>query len=233
MADLYSLNQPTILSSEVQNEVMQPFESSEEIIEVVEISSEILENSSSNVIYMDEDILTNETFLDGINQLIDTIDPLSVNEEVIFQDYPSIFFNRLDLPDYSVIYEVNGYEVVFPTSYADNVCVRDGMLVNLGDSYVAGVKMDGYSVNNYLSSEITIPTFHSSTWYQYLQTYGQPYRIVDRYVNTNGNISSTTRASVNVEWSGGNLWEGFTFNRISIFIILILVSFIFLFRKGR
>lgn len=233
MSDLYSNNQPTIFSSEVQNEVMQPLESSEEIIEVVEISSEILEEPSSNVIYMDEDILTNETFLDGINQLIDTIDPLSVNEEVIFQDYPSIFSNRLDLPDYSVIYEVNGYEVVFPTSYADNICVRDGMLVNLGDSYVAGVKLDGYSVNNYLSSEITIPTFHSSTWYQYLQTYGQPYRIVDRYVNTNGNISSTTRSSVNVEWSGGNPWEGFTFNRISIFVILILVSFIFLFRKGR
>lgn len=151
---------------------------------------------------------------------------------MLYVDHGTYFSVVSDLPDYAVIYECNGVEVVFPTSYAEQVFVSDGMLVNLGSNYTAGLQIDGYNVSNYLSSEITIPTYHSSTWYQYLQTYGQPYRIVDRYVNNYGSISSSTRESVFVEWSGGNPWEGFTFDRIAMFIIIAILGIILVFRKG-
>ena len=180
-----------------------------------------------------EDVLTNETYINGINELVSTIDPDSVHEEVTYVDYGS-FYNLLDdLPDYAVVYQCNGVDIVFPTSYADDILVSDGMLINLGSNYTAGLLIGGYNVTNYLSSEITIPTYHSATWYQYMQSYGQPYRIVDRYVNNYGSISSSTRESVSVEWSGGNAWQGFTFDRIAIYLILLLLAIMFVFRKGK
>lgn len=179
-----------------------------------------------------EDLLTNETYMDGISQLVSTIDSDSVNEEIYYVDRGTLYNLGTDLPDYAVVYECNGIEVVFPTDYAENIIVSDGMLVNLGSSYTAGLQIDGYSVDNYLSSELTIPTYHSATWYQYLQSYGQPYRIVDRYVNSYGSIASSTRSSVSVEWSGGNPWEGFTFDRIAMFIVISILAIMLIFRKG-
>ena len=180
-----------------------------------------------------EDVLTNETYLNGINELVSTIDPDSVHEEVPYVDYGSFYNLGSDLPDYAVVYQCNGVDIVFPTSYADDIIINDGMLINLGSNYTAGLQIGGYSVSNYLSSELTIPTYHSATWYQYLQSYGQPYRIVDRYVNNYGSISSSTRESVSVEWSGGNPWQGFTFDRIAIYLILLLLAIMFIFRKGK
>ena len=181
---------------------------------------------------MPDDILTNEVYMNGINQLVVTIDDESVHEEVLYVDRGTFYNLGSDLPDYAVVYECNGIEVVFPTDYAEDIIISDGMLVNLGASYTAGLQLDGYSVDNYLSSEITIPTYHSATWYQYLQSYGQPYRIVDRYVNNYGNISSSTRGSVSVEWSGGNPWEGFTFDRAALFIVIVVLFIMLIFRKG-
>ena len=195
-----------------------------------EIPEDVYELNSD--IVLPEDLLTNEVYSSGIEELVNVIDPYSVNEEVPYVDHGTYFSIVSDLPDYAVIYECNGVEVVFPTSYAEQVFVSDGMLVNLGSNYTAGLQIDGYNVSNYLSSEITIPTYHSATWYQYLQSYGQPYRIVDRYVNNYGSISSSTRESVSVEWSGGNPWEGFTFDRIAMFIIIAILGIILVFRKG-
>lgn len=230
MSDLYSINEPTILSDELIESTETTIETSE--IEV-ESSESLLDPVEQEIIYVNDDGLTNETFNNGIAHLVDTIDPYSVNEEVSYRGAATLFGGSLSLPDYAVTYEVNGYEVVFPTSYADDILVVDGLLINLGANYTAGVEMDGYSVNNYLSSEITIPTYHSATWYQYLQTYGQPYRIVDRYVNNYGSIASSTRDSVYVDWSGGNPWQGFTFDRIALFMILLFIAVMFIFRKGR
>lgn len=195
-----------------------------------EIPEDVYELNSE--IVLPEDLLTNEVYSSGIDELVNAIDPYSVNDEVLYVDHGSFFNSVSDLPDYAVVYKCNGVEVVFPTDYAEQVFVSDGMLVNLGSNYTAGLLLDGHSVNNYLSSEITIPTYHSATWYQYLQTYGQPYRIVDRYVNNYGSISSSTRDSVFVEWSGGNPWEGFTFDRIAMFIIIAILGITLIFRKG-
>lgn len=177
-------------------------------------------------------ILTNEVFLDGVEQIINAIDGDSINEEVIYNDFGSVYSANNDLPDFSVIYQCDGVDVIFPTSYSEDLIVQDGMLINLGANYTAGATIDGANVNNYLSSEITIPTYHSSTWYQYMQTYGMPYRIVDRYVNNMGNISSTTRSSVDITWSGGNPWQGFTFDRAAMFIIIVILAVMLVFRKG-
>lgn len=202
----------------------------------VEIAEDIYSVSSGDapvqVLEMPEDLLTNETYNTGIENLVNAIDPDSVNEEVFYVDRGTLYNLGSDLPDYAVVYECNGIEIVFPTDYAEDLLVSDGMLVNLGDTYTAGLQIDGYSVSNYLSSELTIPTYHSATWYQYLQSYGQPYRIVDRYVNNYGSISSSTRSSVSVEWSGGNPWEGFTFDRIAMFIVIAILAIILVFRKG-
>lgn len=178
------------------------------------------------------DVLTNEVYMDGVSQLISVIDEESVHEEILYVDRGTVYNTGSELPDYAVVYECNGVEVVFPTDYAEDIFVADGMLVNLGNSYTAGLQVDGYSVDNYLSSEITIPTYHSATWYQYQQSYGQPYRIVDRYVNNYGNISSSTRNSVSVEWTGGKPWEGFTFDRASMFIVIVVLLIMLVFRKG-
>ncbi len=241
--DIFTMNEPTIISSDIAEEMAaltdagassessEPSEASE-ASESTETSEEKVQTVVVPVV--PDDILTNETYLNGVNYLVDTIDPYSVNDEVMYQDSPAFYASGgLELPDYAVVFEVNGYEVIFPTSYADDVMVVDGLLINLGSNYTAGVQMDGYSVSNYLSSEITIPTYHSATWYQYLQAYGQPYRIVDRYVNNYGNISSSTRDSVYVEWSGGNPWQGFTFDRIAVYLILLLLAVMFIFRKGK
>lgn len=189
--------------------------------------------SSGDAIVIPDNLLTNEVYTSGVNDLVNAIDPLSVNEDIIYVDYGTNYSLGTDLPDYAVTYDCNGVEVVFPTDYAEEIIIVDGLLINLGNSYTAGLQIDGYNVDNYLSSELTIPTYHSATWYQYLQSYGQPYRIVDRYVNNYGSISSSTRSSVNVEWSGGNAWEGFTFDRAALFIIISILAIMLIFRKGR
>ena len=192
--------------------------------------------SSGDVIFVPQvpdNLLTNEVYLSGVNELVKSNDPYSVNEEVPFVDFPTFYAADPELPDYAVVYECDGVDVVFPSSYADDIIVTDGLLINLGANYTAGAVITGANVHNYLSSEITIPTYHSSTWYQYMQSYGQPYRIVDRYVNNMGNISSNTRQSVSLEWSGGNAWEGFTFDRAALFMVIAILGIMLIFRKGR
>lgn len=235
--DIFATNEPTILSPEIASEMAALRDSdtasaSTEETETTETTEETVETVIVPVV--PEDVLTNETYLNGVKYLVDTIDPYSVNEEVYYTDYPALFsLNGTELPDYAVVYQANGFDVIFPTDYADDIVIADGLLINLGSSYTAGAQINGYSVNNYLSSEITIPTYHSNTWYQYLQTYGQPYRIVDRYVSNYGSISSSTRDTVNLTWSGGNPWQGFTFDRIAIYLILLLLVIMFVFRKGK
>lgn len=223
--EVLATNDPVVMSSEIAEELDLEVSDPDELASEQKIVVEFPE--------LPEDLLTNETYINGIDELVNKVDPYSVNEEVQYVDYGTFYSNSIELPDHAVVYDCNGQQVVFPSSYSDQIFVVDGMLVNLGSNYTAGLLLDGYSVNNYLSSEVTIPTYHSSTWYQYMQTYGQPYRVVDRYVSNYGSISSSTRDSVFLEWSGGNPWEGFTFDRIALFMILALLAVIFFFRKGR
>lgn len=241
--EMYATNDPVVINPDVAQaaQVMTLDEveayNDQENINSTE-STEVESTESESVVVIPEiefpeDLLTNETYLNGIDNLVNKIDPDSVNEEVYYVDRGSFYSIAGDLPDYAVVYQCNGIDVVFPTNYAEQIYISDGMLVNLGSNYTAGLQIDGYSVSKYLSSEITIPTYHSSTWYQYLQSYGQPYRIVDRYVNNYGSISSSTRDSVSVEWSGGNPWQGFTFDRIAIYLILLILAIMLIFRKGK
>lgn len=236
-SNVFLLNEPVTFSTELE-ETME-YMTDQELIEESEDPAEIETSESTEVMLEDnntqlpDDLLTNEIYMNGISQLVNTIDDESVHEEIQYVDRGTFYNLGSDLPDYAVVYECNGVEVIFPTDYAENIIISDGMLVNLGDSYTAGLQLDGYSVDNYLSSELTIPTYHSATWYQYLQSYGQPYRIVDRYVNNYGSISSSTRSSVSVEWSGGNPWEGFTFDRAAMFIIIAVLLVMLVFRKGK
>lgn len=240
-ADIFSTNEPVTFepyAAEESTELLTVEEDGaldpEEQLEDLTVSSGDAASSVSNtVIEIPDNLLTNDIYMSGVNDLVNAIDPDSVNEEVYYVDYGSFYSLGVDLPDYAVTYDCNGIEVVFPTEYAEQVFVVDGLLVNLGSNYTAGLQIDGYDVSNYLSSEITIPTYHSATWYQYQQSYGQPYRIVDRYVNNYGNISSSTRSSVSVEWSGGNPWEGFTFDRAAMFIIIAVLLVMLVFRKGK
>lgn len=240
-ADIFSTNDPVTYepyAAEESTELLTVEEDGaldpEEQSEYLTVSSGDAASSVSNtVIEIPDNLLTNDIYISGVDALVDAIDPDSVNEEVYYVDRGTFYNLGSDLPDFAVVYECNGIEVVFPTDYAEDLFVSDGMLVNLGSNYTAGLQMDGYSVDNYLSSEITIPTYHSSTWYQYLQSYGQPYRIVDRYVSNYGSISSSTRNSVSVEWSGGNPWEGFTFDRAAMFIVIVVLLIMLVFRKGK
>ena len=235
--NIFSVNEPVTFSTKMEESMK--YMTDEELIETVQEQEEMSVSVSSgdaveqeSILELPDDMLTNEVYMDGISQLVYTIDDESVHEEVLYVDRGTLYNLGTDLPDYAVVYECNGIEVVFPTDYAEDIIISDGMLVNLGASYTAGLQLDGYSVDNYLSSEITIPTYHSATWYQYQQSYGQPYRIVDRYVNNYGNISSSTRSSVSVEWTGGNPWEGFTFDRASMFIVIVVLLIMLVFRKG-
>lgn len=241
-SEMYATNDPVVINPDVAQaaQVMTLDEvealndqGSINSTESTEVESTEKESVVIPEIEFPEDLLTNETYLNGIDNLVNRIDPDSVNEEVYYVDRGSFYSVAGDLPDYAVVYQCNGIDVVFPTNYAEQIYISDGMLVNLGSNYTAGLQIDGYSVSNYLSSEITIPTYHSSTWYQYLQSYGQPYRIVDRYVNNYGSISSSTRDSVSLEWSGGNPWQGFTFDRIAIYLILLILAIMLIFRKGK
>lgn len=241
--EMYATNDPVVINPDVAQAVqVMTLDEVEALNDQENINStestEVESTESESVVVIPEiefpeDLLTNETYLNGIDNLVNKIDPDSVNEEVYYVDRGSFYSIAGDLPDYAVVYQCNGIDVVFPTNYAEQIYISDGMLVNLGSNYTAGLQIDGYSVSNYLSSEITIPTYHSSTWYQYLQSYGQPYRIVDRYVNNYGSISSSTRNSVSVEWSGGNPWQGFTFDRIAIYLILLILAIMLIFRKGK
>ena len=231
--DVFSTNDPVTYEPYAAQETTELLTVENDVVsdpeeDVVSVSSG---DAASTV--LPDDLLTNEIYNNGIESLVNAIDPDSVNEEIIYEDRGSMYNLGVDLPDYAVVYACNGIEVVFPTSYAEDIIISDGMLINLGSSYTAGLQIEGYSVDNYLSSELTIPTYHSSTWYQYLQSYGQPYRIVDRYVNNYGSIASSTRSSVSVEWSGGNPWEGFTFDRAAMFIVIVVLFVMLVFRKGK
>lgn len=181
-----------------------------------------------------EDLLTVDSFNVGIATVLEALTDDIYGVELVYVDSSVALADLDDLPSYSVVYLLDGVEVVFPLDYADCIVVDNGQLINFGSSYTAGAQISGYSGSyTYLSSEITIPTYHSSTWYQYLQTYGQPYRIVDRYVNTQGTIGSVTRTSVSISWSESDLykWQGFTFERIALFGIFALVALSFIYRR--
>lgn len=165
-------------------------------------------NDGSYTVDFPSDYLDKQTFNDGVDEILTALEE---TEEVVYvnSQHSTFALGSVELPYDAVTFECEGKEIVFPSGYADDVSVVDGMLVNLGANYTFGVEFDIAPVSNYIASEVTVPTYHSSTWYQYLATYGQPYRVVDRYISNYGSLSSSTRESVDLEFSGGNDWAGY------------------------
>lgn len=178
---------------------------------------------SSNTVDFPSDYLDKQTFNDGVVSILEAME--ETEEEIFVSGIPSYF--ALSEEDYSynsVVFDCNGVLVYFPSGYAEDVTVKDGMLVNYGANYTLGCVLDSASVSNYLNSEITVPTYHSATWYQYLAQYGQPYRVVDRYINSYGSLSSSTRESVDLEFSGGNDWAGFGLTHIMFLLVCVFLG---------
>lgn len=176
---------------------------------------------SDTVIEFPDDYLDVDTFVAGVDQILTAIE----GEEEMYtgSGVAAIADGAVDLPWNALVFTCDGQEILFPSEYAQEVFVDDGELVNIGSSYTFGVVLGDSGLSNYVSSEVTVPTFHSSTWYQYLYNYGQPYRIVDRYVNNYGSYSSNTRTSVDLEFSGGNDWGGFNYGWLFLLIIVALI----------
>lgn len=191
--------------------------SSESLVE----STEDLD--SSNSLDFPDDYLDKQTFNDGVSDILSALE--ETEEEIIVDELPVVYASSADSISFSsVSFQCDGVSVYFPSTYAEDVFVKDGMLVNLGSNYTLGCVLNDYSVSNYVNSEITIPTYHSATWYQYLAQYGQPYRVVDRYINNYGSLSSSTRESVDLDFSGGNDWAGYgTVNLFLLFIVILLL----------
>ena len=192
----------------------------EETLET-ELSTEESQEVESSVSFPD-DYLDKQTFNEGVDQILTAME--ETEEDIVVGELSSFYTSGdVDTSYSAVVFECNGVHVYFPSSYAEDVSVIDGMLVNYGANYTLGALLDSYSVSNYVNSEITVPTYHSATWYQYLAQYGQPYRVVDRYINSYGSLSSSTRESVDLEFSGGNDWAGYGAVKLFLFFIVILL----------
>ena len=186
------------------------------------VESETDSVSSDTVSGFPDDYLDTATFNVGVDQILTAIE----GEEELYtgSGVAAIADGDVELPWNAVVFICEGQEILFPSEYAQEVYVEDGQLINVGSSYTFGIVLGDSGLSNYVSSEITVPTYHSSTWYQYLYNYGQPYRIVDRYVSSNGYYSSSTRTSVDLEFSGGNDWAGWNYGLLIGLVILLYLT---------
>lgn len=181
-----------------------------------------LSESEEGIVVFPDDYLDKQTFNDGVSDILSVLQ--ETEEEIIVGELPVLYASTYDSISFSSVrFDCDGVSVYFPSTYADDVFVLDGMLVNLGSNYTLGCVLDDATVSNYVNSEITVPTYHSATWYQYLAQYGQPYRVVDRYLSNYGSLTSSTRDSVDLDFSGGNDWAGYGTVKMFLFFIVILL----------
>lgn len=194
---------------------------------------------TSEVIYVQSDVdaISSDEFQSAISEILESLEVLqtslsSDDETLVISSVVAFDDADPDFPFNVVTFDCNGVSIFLPFSYADSVFVSDGELVNLSDaSITVSAQIGGSSVSDYVTSDITIPVYHSSVWYQYLMAYGDPYRIVDRYISNNNSYSSYTRTSVELTFSGGNDWAGFSWFHISLFAIIGLLVLGHFFRK--
>lgn len=180
--------------------------------------------AGSDSVDFPDDYLDVQTFNDGVDRILDAVEE---TEEVVNVNYAvsTMALSDPDIPYNAVTFDCDGIPIYFPSNYAEDVSVIDGELLNFGSNYTFGIVLDDSGLSNYVSSEITVPTYHSATWYQYQASYGQPYRIVDRYINDYGSLSSSTRDFVSLEFSGGNDWAGWSYGLIFAIICVFLLIF--------
>lgn len=196
----------------------------------IESQIEELKNEVSSGISDLEDMQA--AVADILEFLAPSEEPIEVLEVESVNGFLGVSYDNSDSGSYSkVTYDVNNVTVVFPSDYAGNLLLSGTEIQNYGNGVTVGAVIGGSGLSNYIVSEITIPTYHSATWYQYLYTYGQPYRVIDRYRTTTGSYGSSTRASVNLSWSGGNDWAGFSMVHILLMVIISILVLGHVFRK--
>lgn len=143
----------------------------------------------------------------------------------------------LAIPDNHVVYETAGKQLVFPSSYVDDLLLVDGYLVNMGAPVTISVNLsDSAGVSNYIISQVTFPTYGSSDYIFYVTSYGAPYRIVDRYRNSNGNLSSytrTTSAAMTAQEITQPAWYGFFGGRMYWYIFAVALIFVLIWGRMR
>lgn len=201
-----------------------PVESTEDIV-------------GSDPVELPDDYLDVQTFQEGVETILTALEP---TEEV--GDYVGEMYAlpadplSLMLPDNYNVFYLGDKQLAFPSDTADDLLLVDGYLVNVGSSITINVDLsDSASVSNYVISQVTFPTFNSSDYFTYVSSYGEPYRIVDRYYE-NSYLRSYTRtssAAITAETISRPDWAGFSGDRMYGFIFAIAVIILILWGRLR
>lgn len=190
----------------------------------------------SDPVTLPDDYLDVETFQEGIETILGALEP---TEEVILYN-AGTFASRdplnITVPDNYNVFYLGDRQMVFPSSTVDDLLIQDGYLINMGSSITINLDLeDSANVNNYVISQLTIPTFNSSDYFTYVSNYGQPYRIVDRYYenNTLRSYTRTSSAAITAEVITRPDWSGFAGDRMYGYIFGIVVIILLLWRGLR
>lgn len=226
-----------ILETEISGEGGLSGEEAETVSEVEESMPDPLEGetlSEESVVVVPPSSLDVENLTIHVSEgvLIEGLLPQAEEEEVLPVAYAGGSALSLVIPDNRVVFTLGSKQLVFPSGYVDDLVLVDGYLLNMGSPVTISVNLsETASVSNYIISQVTFPTYGSSDYITYVTSYGSPYRIVDRYRNTSGTISSYTRTSsaammsqeiVQPAWygfSGGRMY-GYMFALVLIFILI-------------
>lgn len=227
--------------AEASGEEDLPGEEEETLSEVEESALDLLEGETLSE---EPVVVVSPASLDVENLTIHVSDGVVIEgllpqeeEEVLPVAYAGGSALSLVIPDNRVVFTLGSKQLVFPSGYVDDLVVVDGYLLNMGSSVTISVNLsETASVSNYIISQVTFPTYGSSDYITYVTSYGSPYRIVDRYRNTSGSISSYTRTSSAAMTSQEIVqpaWYGFSGGRMYGYIFAIFLIFILIWGRMR
>lgn len=238
----------TVLESETSEETLSVEEEvsenelvSEEETEALETSPDVLETSAPSAEvppFVSLSSLDVDSLTINVSEGVSITGLFPEEEEEFFPVvYASSNALALTVPDNHVVFEMAGQQLVFPSSYVDDLVLIDGYLVNFGSPVTIAVNLQGTaSVSNYIISQVTFPTYGSADYITYVTSYGSPYRIVDRYRNTSGSISSytrTTSAAMTTQAISQPSWYGFSGGRMYSYIFAVALIFLLLWGRFR
>lgn len=179
-----------------------------------------------------DDYLDVQTYQEGVDTILAALEDEEETGEYVGEAYAlSADPLSLTIPDNYNVFYLGDRQLSFPNDTADDLLLIDGYLVNLGSALTVNVDLsDSTSVNGYVISQVTFPTFQSTDYFSYISNYGEPYRIVDRYYDS-GYLRSYTRSSSSAmtaevitqpDWSGfnGDRMYGYIFGIVVIVLIL-------------
>lgn len=174
----------------------------------------------SNAIYVDGDVVLSMAETESDIPAVYAIEP-----------------DEVELPYHAVTVLWNDQIVAFPSSYADDLSISGGILVNTGASVSVGVDLrSSASVpGTYVITMVTVPTYNSNTYYQYLAEYGAPYRLVDYYVYSGSYRSFSRDSSTVLDFTGAELsgYRGFGNSTMAFFILGLIVIFLLVINRFR